>query len=167
MLVPKGILECQIEKSNNPANSIKIVEISDTSILFEFDYLDKSNGLIINCIHKSKSGNGIEIEGIIKGFGKPKRIRETRIFPIIFFRSLARPKFRKFMPNFMGTILFVTGILASFLPYFSEQSRNVNTSNFNDVIFFRIVGTVYIVLGVVFFYGMRRRIPKDLTLELD
>ncbi|MCK4736873.1 MAG: hypothetical protein KAT65_30755 [Methanophagales archaeon] len=65
------ILDAKVDQKN-PANKFSVDIADDKSYAtIQFDYIDKNEGVVIRLFHTGKSSEDIEINGKIKGVGKP------------------------------------------------------------------------------------------------
>ena len=63
-----SLLDAQILGLNNPASRCKIVSDYETgTVTIHFDYLDRSNGLVIQMIHSGTSPSQLDLKGSIRG----------------------------------------------------------------------------------------------------
>ena len=70
---PNKVLDAKVLNANNAANQFHIQVAGDRkSVLLTFDYLDFREGAVIQILHTGISSQDLELNGFIKGAGKPK-----------------------------------------------------------------------------------------------
>lgn len=146
------ILESNVLYSKNPANQFSVKTANDKSdAILKFDYLDKDEGGIVQLIHTGISDKDIEIQGTIKGAGKPVHAKQHLFF-------LNSPKFKRNI--FIG----VTPIILLFTTIIFLKIEIVL---FKKIIISAIfVGFSFLYWGILF-YLAKRKIPKGFEIEWE
>ena len=156
-----NILDVSVIHAKNEANRFDVLPFEEGhSIKIAFDYLDKDEGGVIQIIHTGKISSDIEIAGIVKGVGKPRR----RYSPMPILRTyemmdrlLGIPKSGRGRllrrRRIMGILAFSVAILMIFLA--------VTIRELSITIFGLIAAAMYGLMGYTFF---KRRIPRGFEI---
>jgi hypothetical protein len=109
------ILNANVISEKNPANQFECSLSRDKSTLrIGFDFLDHGEGAILQIFHTGNTGSDLELKGIIKGAGNPKRFNYPRGYPLGLKLMVLS-----------GAIVTLALLLASyFLPASSVEQKN-------------------------------------------
>lgn len=66
------ILDATVIKEINPVNKFRVEVIDEKKVRILFDFLDKGQGGAIQIMHTGKDSSDIEVNGFVKGAGKPQ-----------------------------------------------------------------------------------------------
>ncbi|GAB2770852.1 hypothetical protein GCM10027275_11950 [Rhabdobacter roseus] len=69
-----SIFDSSIIQFNDPSNNLCLKQLSPSELEINFDYLDKSDGCVIQIIHDGTKSSVINLKGKIKGISKLKEI---------------------------------------------------------------------------------------------
>lgn len=146
------ILKAQKIYEKNVANKIDLKESSSEShLLIEFEYLDKSEGAIFQLFHTGISNEDVIVRGIIKGAGKVKEWRPASFDhfwgpPIISRRRI-----------FWVILFWLVPILGTpFALYFDWLSVE-REGLIRKIIIFGIPALIYWIIGL---FLLLRSMPK-------
>jgi len=146
------ILESNVLYSKNPANQFSVKTACDKSdAILKFDYLDKDEGGIVQLIHTGISDKDIEIQGTIKGGGKPIHAKQH----LYIFNS----------PKIKRNIFIVVTLLLSFCITITFLKFNITLSE-KIIVCVIFVGFTFLYWGILF-YLSKRKIPKGFEIDWE
>jgi len=64
-----SILDVRIVAQNNPASNFRISKNRNGSASFQFEYMDKNQGAVIQVVHTGTSSRELDVTGTVKGAG--------------------------------------------------------------------------------------------------
>ena len=143
------MLDAQIISVINKANQFKINTLQEKTVFkLDFEYVDRNEGVIIQIVHNGKTNDDVQMCGMIKGAGAPKRKEYTpRIEP--------KPGERlKVGIVFSFFLIFFTALL---LPSLFSNNR-FNISDATPLIL------MWILLGGIAIHLLRRNVPVGFEL---
>jgi multisubunit Na+/H+ antiporter MnhG subunit len=114
------ILDYRIISCNNEASKFNCVLSEDkSSLLIEFDYIDRNQGLVVQVVHTGINQSDIWVTGVIKGAVlKYKKIQPEEATPQ-FISRFVRPIYRRAVLAFLsitfGVPLLMLGIVLVYL----------------------------------------------------
>ncbi len=168
----------EIIKTVNKANNFKIYQINNFSeVSFDFEYLDKNEGAVIQIIHSGKDSGDLTINGTIKGFGKLKNSKvpvyflwlvglfnfiDNIVYKTIWYlfedkdSNLGDIK-KIYKKKFVAIFLFAMPILFTIGVMVPSKPLPLNIKIISLVVLF----ILYYPMG---FYLIKRTIPKKLDI---
>lgn len=153
------ILDAKIIDINNPSNNFSIdISKEKNSILLNFDYIDKNDGIILQILHTNLSPKSLELIGKIKGsiYSKKKIIPKKSISLKQFLLSIG-PILLIILLLF-SQIFFLFYKKPDFLLAFIDESKNIAITYFSITIlclFYAFFKTINYI---------KNRIPKEIHL---
>jgi hypothetical protein len=129
------ILSADVLQANNPSNKFQIdYDEPKNYIFFEFDYLDKNQGAIIEIIHTGLSSEDLNISGDIKGVQRLTQVNPEQLIA-------------KSAPAFETKWVVVTALFTLMFWYLLRSGRMQSMFPSGNS-FMEMLGMVFIVGGV-------------------
>ena len=172
------IFAAEVIKTVNNANNFKIYEVDNLSkVSFDFEYLDKDEGAVMQIIHSGKDSDDLVISGTIKGFGKLKSNKIPLYFlwlvNLFYFiddvfykvirylfedKSISLEDIKKmYKKKFIAVFLFIMPIFFALGIMVPSKPLPLNMRIISLIIIF----ILYYPMG---FYLIKRKIPKKLDI---
>lgn len=138
------LLDASVLYTKEDANQFKIIPSQDGAhVLIQFDYLDKGEGGVIQLLHTGKSSDDVEVNGTIKGAGKPNR----RMVSIETMRWV-----------FVSLVFASFGVMVAIL---SIPGVNELSILWKVIVLVTTSGIMYLGFG---FYLLKKRVPKGFEI---
>ncbi|MGB9941322.1 hypothetical protein [Methanosarcina sp.] len=171
------ILDVKITTSENNPNGFEYNLSTDLScLIYNFDYIDKNQGALIQLLHTGTSSSDLELKGSIIGFGEPRYFYKDPIYPdnTVLNRILIKfttKKQRQFLYHFFELrypmFIFALGLFLSLLAVLFPPTADV----VNGWIIIVILAIVFLFLGIIllkdWFRVQTTQMPVDLDIYME
>jgi hypothetical protein len=157
------VIECNfIYRKNEANNFIFSVSPDQAKISMNFDYLDYTDGIILQILHTGLPRD-IKVMGMFKGAGHPKRLSFLPAWLKRIMEIKDYLKFSKSIDRYIAIIgLLIIPIVFFALPFFADIRKTI------PVWFSIIMGLISASLyWPLVYYFMKSRLPKDYYLFDD
>jgi len=151
-----SILDSSIIQSNEDSNNFSIRTVSANELEINFDYIDSSQGCVIQIIHDGSRTTDIELKGKIKGIKKFKNVETLRLVAR-FGLLLPITKNSNLNRKISGVFLITLCVLLLTLKYFGFLEQEQNTKPSDWPIYIALIP--YLLLGIALLF---RWVPKSL-----
>jgi hypothetical protein len=146
-----SILDVRIVAQNNPASQFRVSKNQDGSARFQFEYMDKDQGAVIQVVHTGTSESDLNVAGTIKGAGNVIR-KNLSIRPA----HLARKQ------GVAGVGVFLIGLVEVAITLVFPGVEGFLMTDAGYILFGIILATVGVYLVGDFLTRRTRSIPRGL-----
>jgi len=141
-----NILDAKIIYEKNPSNQFNYsINNNLDELLISFEYLDKYEGGIIQIIHTNQHNDSFELQGTVKGFGKPRK----------FVSEMPYSQYSEIYVYLLGLICTIAGVLLGYL---------VGIKSSNGILAFTVIEFMLIIIIVLITQIFFNKIPKEFNL---